>query len=90
MRNFLYCLFILASSKLISRLTTMEDILRYLQLLFDQQIQSLFKSKKSIKAKGEAPVLPNASATQGEDGTSTTTAADAASKLELAKKAAAR
>lgn len=32
---------ILASSKLISRLTSTDDIHRYLKLLFDQQIQSL-------------------------------------------------
>ncbi|CAF3032081.1 unnamed protein product [Rotaria sp. Silwood2] len=56
----------------------------------DQQIQSLFKSKKSIKAKGDAPVLPNASTTQNEEASSTTTVNDTAAKLELAKKAAAR
>jgi hypothetical protein len=48
----------------------------------------LFRSKKSIKAKGDTPVLPNASA-QNEEGGSAN-ANDAASKLELAKKAAAR
>jgi hypothetical protein len=31
----------LASAKLISRLTSLTDIDRYLKLLFDQQIQSL-------------------------------------------------
>jgi len=56
----------------------------------DQQIQSLFRSKKSIKAKGDAPVLPNASTGQNDEGGSSTTANDAASKLELARKAASR
>ncbi|CAF1344820.1 unnamed protein product [Rotaria sordida] len=56
----------------------------------DQQIQSLFKSKKSIKAKGDTPVLPNASTTQNEEVSDTATINDTASKLELAKKAAAR
>ncbi|UJR21924.1 hypothetical protein I4U23_024993 [Adineta vaga] len=56
----------------------------------DQQINSLFKSKKSIKAKGDAPVLPNASTNHNEDGSGATGTNDAASKLELAKKAAAR
>ncbi len=56
----------------------------------DQQIQSLFKSKKSIKAKGDAPVLPNASGNQNEEAAGSTNANDTASKLELAKKAAAR
>ncbi|CAF1531738.1 unnamed protein product [Rotaria sordida] len=56
----------------------------------DQQIQSLFKSKKSIKAKGDAPVLPNTSTTQNEEVSGVTTINDTASKLELAKKAAAR
>ncbi|CAF4767538.1 unnamed protein product, partial [Rotaria sp. Silwood1] len=56
----------------------------------DQQIQSLFKSKKSIKAKGDAPVLPNAPTTQNDEASGVTTVNDTASKLELAKKAAAR
>ncbi|CAF3473324.1 unnamed protein product, partial [Rotaria sp. Silwood2] len=56
----------------------------------DQQIQLLFKSKKSIKAKGDTPVLPNASTTQNEEVSDTTTINDTASKLELAKKAVAR
>jgi ATP-dependent RNA helicase DDX46/PRP5 len=54
----------------------------------DQQIHSLFKSKKSVKAKGDAPVLPNASTTNEEGASGAGN--DAASKLELAKKAAAR
>jgi ATP-dependent RNA helicase DDX46/PRP5 len=54
----------------------------------DQQIQSLFKSKKSIKAKGDAPVLPNASGGPNDEGGSA--ANDTASKLELAKKLASR
>jgi hypothetical protein len=37
----IFCLFILASAKLISRLTSIDDIHRYLKLLFDQQIQLL-------------------------------------------------
>lgn len=63
-------------------------IIGFLQI--DQQINSLFKSKKSIKAKGDAPVLPNATTNPNDDGSAATGTNDAASKLELAKKAAAR
>ncbi|CAF1090762.1 unnamed protein product [Adineta steineri] len=56
----------------------------------DQQINSLFKAKKSIKAKGDGQVLPNASTAQNDEGANSAAANDAASKLELAKKAAAR
>jgi ATP-dependent RNA helicase DDX46/PRP5 len=56
----------------------------------DQQIQSLFKSKKSIKAKGDAPVLPNASTNQSDESGNVSNATDAASKLDLAKKIASR
>ncbi|CAF3496532.1 unnamed protein product [Rotaria socialis] len=56
----------------------------------DQQIQSLFNSKKSVKAKGDAPVLPNAPAAQNEDGSGSTAANDTASKFEKAKQLAAR
>ncbi|CAF4253009.1 unnamed protein product, partial [Rotaria sordida] len=40
--------------------------------------------------KGDAPVLPNTSTTQNEEVSGATTINDTASKLELAKKAAAR
>ncbi|CAF3886237.1 unnamed protein product [Rotaria magnacalcarata] len=56
----------------------------------DQQIQSLFNSKKSVKAKGDAPVLPNAPAAQNDDGSGSTAANDTASKFEKAKQLAAR
>lgn len=56
----------------------------------DQQIQSLFKSKKSIKDKGNAPVLPNATAGQHDDAAGSSAGNNAASKLELAKKLASR
>lgn len=56
----------------------------------DHQIQSLFKSKKSIKDKGNAPVLPNATGGSHDDDAGGTASNDAASKLELAKKLASR
>jgi hypothetical protein len=56
----------------------------------EQQIHSLFKSKKSIKAKGDAPVLPAAASGQSDENGSSTTTNDTASKLALAKKVAAR
>ena len=61
-------------------------------LLFqsDQQIQSLFRSKKSIKAKGETPVMSNTTGVPNEESAVANTANDTASKLELARKAAAR
>ena len=58
----------------------------------DQQIQSLFKSKKTTKNKGDAPVLPNAVTTGqiDESGNATGAVNDTASKLELAKKLASK
>jgi len=53
----------------------------------EQQIHSLFKSKKSIKAKGDTPVLP---ATAVTSEAANNGASDTASKLALAKKVAAR
>lgn len=60
----------------------------YLQI--DQQINSLFKSKKSVKAKGDGPVVANTAASAHDDAASSASSSDAASKLELARKAAAR
>lgn len=54
----------------------------------EQQIHSLFKSKKSIKAKGEGPVLPANASAQVDEAAATTTSNDTASKLAAAKKAA--
>ena len=57
----------------------------------EQQIHSLFKSKKSVKAKGDAPVLPAATTTaQSDESGASANSNDTASKLAMAKKVAAR
>ncbi len=73
-------------SKRLLSISFFYEILIFFQI--DHQIHSLFKSKKSIKAKGDAPVVPNAVVGQNDEGGNATNATDIASKLELAKKRA--
>lgn len=74
----------------VSRQTQRISVQHVSNFQIDHQIQSLFKSKKSIKDKGNAPVLPNATGGSHDDDAGGTASNDAASKLELAKKLASR
>ena len=68
--------------------TSIDCLFSFLKI--DQQIQSLFRSKKSIKDKGNAPVLSTTTTGHHDEGASSASANDTAAKLELAKKLASR